>query len=102
MRSSRDVRCSIPAAGMYRLDARPGLGSDVSHPPLRFLAESRRTPEQALHVFATGRNLLSAAISISGWRFVRTGNQKAVEEEFASRANCLCHYSAPARRSVVS
>ncbi len=30
MRSSRDIRSSIPPACLYRLDARPGLPADVS------------------------------------------------------------------------
>jgi hypothetical protein len=89
----------IPPVCLYRLDARPGLCSDVSDPLLRLLAESRRRPERAVHVLATGRNLPSAAISISGWRFNRTGNRKAVEEEFASGANCSCHHP-PRRRNL--
>ena len=71
MRSSLDIRYCIPPACLYRLDARPGLCSDVSDPLLRPLAESKRTPEQALHVLATGRTfpaplfLFLAGVSIA-------------------------------------
>src|SRR5581483_2571403 len=73
---------------LHRLDARPGLRSDVSDALLRLVAGRQRQEIHFFYVVATGWDSTGAFVPVSGRNLIRPCDRQITSEGLAGEPNC--------------